>query len=100
MFTTSVVEFKCPIREAHYELPPRYYLQCLSTMEALDVDRMLYISWTKSLTTVYEIKRKSDFFSMVLDLAIEIYGTEKQRRPSKLHENVISIKEKNRDLPS
>ena len=66
IITSSAVEFKCPLRDVHYELPQRYYLQCLSTMESLD------ISWTETLTTVLEVQENTEFYSEVLDLATDI----------------------------
>ena len=94
ILTSSAVEFKCPLRDVHYELPQRYYLHCLSTMESLDVDRMLYISWTETLTTVLEVQENTEFYSEVLDLATEIFACDKPKRPCKLHVQVKLIKER------
>ncbi|WAR15144.1 hypothetical protein MAR_005249, partial [Mya arenaria] len=85
--TKVALEIKCPMREAHTYFPQRYLLQCLSEMEALDVDRLLYVSWTETKTSVFQLKRNTMLFSKAMSLA------RKQTLPNKLPDGLKILKD-------
>ena len=82
--TEVAIEIKCPTRTAHTEFPVRYILQCQAEMAALNVQRMLYLSWTEEETTVFRLQRNGALFNTAMKLAVVIYGVEKPRKPNKL----------------
>ena len=89
--TTSSVEFKCPTKVSHTELPKRYYLQCLSTMEALSVESLFYLCWRPDVSTVFKVRRNKELFENAFTLAVSLYGTEKPKRPVKVSEKTKTI---------
>ena len=91
--TTVGIEIKCPTRKVHNEFPSRYLLQCLAEIEALDVENLLFISWSPDVTNVFTVPRDRDLFSRVMVHALDIYGPEKPTKPTKLPAFVKSLKE-------
>jgi hypothetical protein len=90
--TVSAVEFKCPTMVSHRKLPERYYLQCLSTMEGLDVDGMLYVCWRPDITTVIEVLRNTVVFDSAIKIAKSLYACDKPKRPVKVADGLRSLK--------
>jgi hypothetical protein len=89
--TLMAVEFKCPFSKTQTQFPPRYLLQCLSEMEALHVESLIYIFRRPDVSTVFRVKRNFELFEPAMDLAWEIYGVEKN--PSKLSPGVNDLKQ-------
>ena len=87
------VEFKCPVRQMQDEVPQRYLLQCLSEMEVLQVDKLLYICWRPDVTSVFEITRNQDLFIKVLDNLLAVYCQDKPKKPTKLPSAIAEIRE-------
>ena len=89
--TIGAVEFKCPTKISHTEVPKRYYLQCLSTMEALDVETLYYVCWRPDVSTVFKVNRNKDLFERAMALAVALYGVEKPKRPVKVPDEAKAI---------
>ena len=85
MATTEIaIEIKCPTKTVHSEFSPRYYLQCQAEMIALDVNSLIYISWTEKETTVFTLKRDDELFKEALNIAFGIYGVNNPKKPTRL----------------
>ena len=91
--TTAAIELKCPVKQMHKKLPPRYLLQCLAEIEALNVDSLLYLSWRPDTSSVFKLNRDSDLFERSYELAKHIYGNENPKKPTKLSTEVKALKE-------
>ncbi|XP_052268567.1 uncharacterized protein LOC127869949 [Dreissena polymorpha] len=87
------VEIKCPIRDVHYELPERYLLQCLSEIEALDVGKLIYLSWTDTFTSVFIVDRNKSLFAKAMQLANSLFGGSKIEMPTRLPDQIKLLKE-------
>lgn len=77
------VEIKCPVKSVHCSFPERYYLQCVMEMEVLNVQQLLFVSWTPEITTAYVVERDAEIFKTSMSLAQTLYG-KNAKRPSKL----------------
>ena len=86
------IEIKCPVRKIHNALPERYVLQCLAEMEVLNVDKLLYLCWRPDITSVFEVQHNKSLLQFALREAIDLYGNDKPRRPSKLSDNVADLR--------
>ena len=65
--TTSVaIEIKCPVSGIHTKFPPRYLLQCLSEIEALNASYLLYVSWTETESMVFKVERNITIFQSLI----------------------------------
>lgn len=99
MTVVSAVEFKCPVSgiAPHKELPFRYFLQCHATMNALDVSYMYYVCWRPETSTVFVVHRDDDALQSSICIVLEIFESDKPKRPSKLpaalHALKLKIKE-------
>ncbi|KAH3882766.1 hypothetical protein DPMN_006711 [Dreissena polymorpha] len=82
--TEVAIEIKCPTRHVHTELPSRYYLQCQTELKALDVRRMLYVSWTETDTTVFRMELNDDLLNKALKVAEDVYGSDNPKKPTRL----------------
>ena len=78
------VELKGPCYKLQTSLPPRYLLQCRAEIESLNVRSLLYLCWTQDQSMVFKVERDSVFFQKAMKIAIDIYCTEKPRKPTKL----------------
>ncbi|CAG2221722.1 unnamed protein product [Mytilus edulis] len=86
------VEIKCPMSAVHKEIPVRYYLQCLAEMEVIDVSKLVFVSWTPTTSTAFEIQRNKPLFKKSLDIVKDIYCCENSRKPSKLSRDILDMK--------
>jgi hypothetical protein len=91
--TIAAVELKCPVQNIHKELPPRYLLQCLSEIEALDVDHLIYLCWKSDVSSVFRVNRNKPLFDRAFNLANRLYGIENPKRCTKLCEDSKSLKQ-------
>lgn len=91
--TTAAIEFKCPVYQLHKKLPPRYLLQCLAEMEALNVEKLIYLSWRPDFSSVFLLNKDSDLFERSYEIAKNIYGNENPKKPTKLSNDVKALKE-------
>ena len=91
--TQMAVEVKCPVRTIHTKFPPRYLLQCLAEMEALNVESLLYLCWTPDDATVFKVERDTELFQKALRYSLEMYGAERPKKPSKLPSFMKEIQE-------
>jgi hypothetical protein len=71
----------------------RYLLQCLSEIEALHVESLIYLCWRPDVSTVFRVKRNDELFERAMDLAREIYGVKKPPKTSKLSPGVNDLKQ-------
>ncbi|XP_045199092.2 uncharacterized protein LOC123553445 [Mercenaria mercenaria] len=92
--TKMAVEFKCPVKKIHTEFPVRYYLQCISEIEALDVEQLLYVCWRPDITTAFIVSRDTETFREALTLAREFLNEKFSKRPTKLDTRTKTLKEK------
>lgn len=86
------IELKCPVSSIHHKMPPRYLLQCLSAIEALDVETLIYVSWKPDISTVFKVKRNKELFNDAYHIAKQLYPNENPRRPTKLLEESKQLK--------
>lgn len=61
--TYVAIEIRCPVNSVHTYFPPRYLLQCISQIVALNVEYLLFASWTKEDTVVFRVYRDKGLFS-------------------------------------
>ncbi|KAH3697092.1 hypothetical protein DPMN_084577 [Dreissena polymorpha] len=93
--TTKVgVEIKCPYYRIHNQFPVRYLLQCLSQIEVLNVNYLLFVSWTAEETVVFRVKRDCQLFQEAMKIAFAMYGHDKVNKPTKLSEEQKKLKER------
>ena len=92
--TVSAVEFKCPVKQLHTELPIRYFLQCQATMDALNVDEMYNLCWRPEVSSVFLVEKDQEIFSEALNMVKEVYIKEHPNRPTKLSDEVYPLKER------
>ncbi|XP_060581747.1 uncharacterized protein LOC132738297 [Ruditapes philippinarum] len=85
------VEIKCPVGKVHSSFPVRYYLQCLSEIEALGVEFLYYVCWTQEITSVFKIEKDTAIFERAIEIAKDIYVTER-KRPTKIKEAAKVLK--------
>lgn len=90
----SAVKFKCPVSRTalHKELPFRYFLQCQATMNDLDVSYMYFVSWRPETSTVFVVHRDDDAFKSAICIVLEIVGSNKPKRSSKLPAALYALK--------
>lgn len=91
--TTFAVELKCPVNDIQRYFPQRYLLQCLSEIEALDVDGLIYLCWRPDISTVFKINRNSSLFKKAFALAESIYDSDSIKRPTRLLAETKELKE-------
>ena len=91
--TLMAVELKCPYYKLQTSLPPRDLLQCLAEIESLNVQSLLYLCWTQDESMVFKVERDSVFFQNAMKMAIDIYCTEKPRKPTKLPPGLKEFRE-------
>ena len=51
------------------KMQTRYLLQCLSKIEALEVDRLLYLCWTPGFSSLFKVKRNAALFNETFHFA-------------------------------
>ncbi|KAH3898006.1 uncharacterized protein LOC127864724 [Dreissena polymorpha] len=91
--TSMAVEIKCPTTDIHFQLPPRYLLQCLSQIEALNVNSLIYLSWTETLTSIFKVERNINLYNNAMEIARSIYDTSNPKRPNTLCSSVKTLKD-------
>ena len=60
----------------HYCLPDYYVCQCLAEMFGLNIDHLLYITYSEESTTFFKVKFSQELWNLVWDQALEDYGTD------------------------
>ena len=90
--TIAGVEFKCPLNELHAKMPTRYLLQCLSEIEALEVDTLLYLCWRPDLSSLFKVKRNTILFNEAFQLAQNLYDKGIPKRLTKLTDEIKQLK--------
>ena len=89
-----VCEVKCPYPNkhttpVHYKIPERYIPQLLCEMKAIGVDTCIYLSWSRSSSTVFLVKFNQLLWDEIAAECEEIYGhvegEKKKRRPKTLN---------------
>ena len=69
--TTLAIELKCPYPgnvfkpPVHYEIPERYVTQLLSEMVALNVETLLYVSYSRKSSTAFIVKFDTDLWKII-----------------------------------
>ena len=94
------IEFKCPYpgktftTTVHYAIPDRYITQLLCEMAVLNCCKLLFISWTASSSTVFEVIFDDQLWSDLLTECIDVYGPDIPKRPTRRSEGAKELKEK------
>jgi hypothetical protein len=89
-------EFKCPMPNKVFTTPvmykiPTYYIpQILAEMHVLDVNELLFLSYTTESTTVLKVKHDEQLMSDIYDEARRVYLDEKVK-PHKLSKTVTRL---------
>ena len=86
------IELKCPFYKAQTSFPRRYLLQCLAEIEALNVESLLYLSWTSDESIAFLVERDTEFFQRAMNYAIMLYGSESPKKPTKLPPDLQEFK--------
>ncbi|WAQ98499.1 LOW QUALITY PROTEIN: hypothetical protein MAR_022872 [Mya arenaria] len=81
------------ITKIHEEFPSRYYLRCVSEIDVLNAQYLLFVSLTETKTKVYKLNRDGDIFKKSMKLALSLYGNDKPKRPTKLSDEQKSLKQ-------
>ena len=68
-------------------------LQCLAEIEVLNVETLIYASWTKEETTVFRVRRDTNLFQNALQIALKIKEEENKTKPTKLTSEMSKLKE-------
>ena len=95
----AAVEFKCPVpgkaftTPVHYTIPTRYITQLICEMGTLNSKKLIYISWSKSTSTVFEVTWDQDLWEQIMAECTALYGDENPRRPTKKSDNSKMLKE-------
>ena len=92
--TKVAIEIKCPVYKIQTHFPSRYLLQCLSEIEALGVESLLYLSWTRNETAVFRVQRDDELFSDALGIALNIYDGKCVKKPTKLDDKQKELRER------
>ena len=85
-------EFKCPApgktftTPIHYEVPTRYVPQLLAEMAVLQCTTLLYVSWSKATSTIFEVKFDQSLWDELCAECINVYGAEHPVRPARKSE--------------
>lgn len=80
-------------KKTHTDFPARYLLQCLSEIHVLNVSHLLYISWTEDIATVFKVTRNDALLTKALKIAMELYGSDKAKKPTKLTQSSKELNE-------
>ena len=78
------IELKCPYFKPQTCFPQRYLLQCLAEIEVLNVESLIYLSWTSTESLVFQVERDTEFFQRALKYALMLYDGEHLKKPTKL----------------
>ena len=78
--TEVAVEIKCLVKKVHTVFPPRYLLQCLSEIQALNARYLSYVSWTEDETTIFKVNRNDDILTKPVKIAVNVYGGENPKK--------------------
>ena len=73
--TVAGIEFKYPLNDIHAKMPTRYLLQCLSEIEALEVDSLLYLCWRPDFSSLFKVKRNTVVFMKLFTWHISFMPT-------------------------
>lgn len=88
------VELKCPDPNVQfrtpvpYEFPWYYALQVLSEMKVLNVSKLVFLSWTPTTSTVFEVEFCEATWQKAWELTEHLYGgtiTKPTRLPEECH---------------
>lgn len=99
----AAVEIKCPYPQAgkvivHYSLPQYYVCQCLAGMFVFKTTKLIYMSYSKESSTVFEVTFDEDLWNTVWEMIIEIYYNDSPKVPAKLASKIKTLKSKMRYL--
>lgn len=89
--TKIAVEIKCPVNKVHSQFPPRYLLQCLGEIQALEVENLVFVSWTPQETNVFMVRRDESLYEKALMISKQMY-CEKKKKPTKLSDDQRLLK--------
>ncbi|CAC5373179.1 unnamed protein product [Mytilus coruscus] len=92
-------EFKCPFPNestvlVHYDIPLRYIPQILGEMSSTHTYHIIYLSWSAESSTVFRAKFDGDLWEMMMNEAIDLYGQNIPKRPTRVSENAEEIKQR------
>ncbi|XP_052233224.1 uncharacterized protein LOC127846086 [Dreissena polymorpha] len=82
--TKVAVEIKCPVNGVHTFFPSRYYLQCQAEIAVLNVEWLLYVSWTENTTSAFKVLRNDDIFRRAMKTAMCLYNGNETKKPTKI----------------
>lgn len=63
-------------------------------MACLQVDKLLYLSWSEESSTVFEAKFDKDLWDMIINESVALYESENPKRPTRLSPGSKDIKSK------
>lgn len=86
------IELKCPYFKAQTCFPQRYLLQCLAEIEVLNVESLIYLSWTSAESVVFQVQRDTEFFHRAMKYAVMLYDGEHPKKPTKLPPDLQEFK--------
>lgn len=66
--------------------------QCLAEMFGLNIDHLLYITYSEESTTFFKVKFSQELWNLVWDQALEDFGTDWISKPTR---NGIRVKDIN-----
>lgn len=87
------VELKCPVMDIHQSFPARYFLQCQAEIKALNVQKLVYLSWKPDVSSVFLVHKHDELFSRAYVLAEKLYNTESPKRTRTVHSDVRGLKQ-------
>ena len=85
-------ELKCPYYKAQTCFPPRYLLQCLAEIEVLNVESLIYLSWTSEESVVFQVQRDTNLFQRAMKYTVMLYDGEHTKKPTKLPSDLQEFK--------
>ena len=85
-------ELKCPYYKAQTCFPPRYLLQCLAEIEVLNVESLIYLSWTSEESVVFQVQRDTNLFQRAMKYIVMLYDGEHTKKPTKLPPDLQEFK--------
>ncbi|KAK3085496.1 hypothetical protein FSP39_004241 [Pinctada imbricata] len=95
----AAVEVKCPFpngneANVHHVLPDYYVAQCLAEMHVMETSRLIFVSYTANSSAVFDVTFDLELWMTIWNKISEIYDKDALQRPTKLTENVKSMKER------
>lgn len=99
----AAVVIQCPYPHAgkvivHYSLPQYYVCQCLAGMFVFKTTKLIYMSYSKESSTVFEVTFDEDLWNTVWEMIIEIYYNDSPKVSAKLASKIKTLKSKMRYL--